>query len=58
MNFNEEELLKINKATSGLFKKKAQNAVAQALLIVKSRIDTANKFDEPKRQKVNWSCFT
>jgi hypothetical protein len=45
MGFNEEELLKIKKATSGLFKKKARKAVTQALLAMKPRIDAVKKLD-------------
>jgi hypothetical protein len=45
MGFNEEELLKIKKATSGLFKKKARRAIAQSLLAMKPRIEAARKLD-------------
>jgi len=45
MGFNEDELLKIKKAASGLFKKKAREAVAQALLAMKPRIDAVKKLD-------------
>lgn len=50
MSFNEEELLKIKKATSGWFKKKARTSVAQALLAIKPRIDAAKELDDTERQ--------
>ncbi len=51
MSFNEEELLKIKKATSGLFKKAARAAVAQALLAIKPKIDAAKQLNNPEREK-------
>jgi len=51
MSFNEEELLKIKKATSGFFKKSAREAVAQSLLAIKPKIDAAKKLENPEREK-------
>jgi len=51
MGFNEEELLKIKKATSGLFKKKDRKAVAQALLAMKPKIEAAKKLDGDERKE-------
>ena len=49
MGFNEEELLRIKKATSGWFKKSARTFVAQVLLTMKTRIDAAKKLDDTER---------
>ncbi len=46
MGFNEEELNKIKKATSGFFKKSARVAVAHALLDMKDKIDHAKQLSE------------
>ena len=51
MNFNEEELLKIKKATSGLFKKSARAAVTQALLATNPKIDAAKRLNDSEREK-------
>ncbi len=51
MGFNEEHLLKIEKATSGLFKKKARKAVAQALLAMSPRIEAAKKLHGDERKE-------
>ncbi len=50
MGFNEEELQKIKKATSGLFKKSARITVAQGLLAIKSKIDVAKQLNDIERQ--------
>ena len=50
MSFNEEELLKIKKATSGWFKKSARTALSQALSVMKPRIDAAKKLNDTERQ--------
>ena len=49
MSFNEDELLKIKKATSGFFKKKTKIAVTQALVAIKPRIDAVKKLNGDKR---------
>ncbi len=51
MGFNEEELLKIRKATSGPFKKKARKAIAQTLLAMRPRIEAAKKLDGDERKE-------
>jgi len=49
MSFNEEELLKIKKVTSGFFKKKTKLAVAKALVAIKPKIEAAKKLDGDER---------
>ena len=49
MSFNEQELNKIKNGTSGFFKKSARNAVAQALLDMKDKIDHAKQLGEDER---------
>ena len=50
MSFNEEELNKIKKATSGLFKKSARVAVAHALLDMKDKVNHAKQLNEDERE--------
>ena len=50
MSFNEEELIKIRQSTSGWFKKSARKAIAQSLLAMKPKIDSANKLDDAQRE--------
>jgi len=50
MSFNEDELNKIKKATSGLFKKSARVAVAHALLDMKDKINLAKQLNERERE--------
>ena len=50
MSFNEEELNKIKKATSGFFKKSARVAVAHALLDMEEKIDHARQLSEDERE--------
>lgn len=49
MSFNEEELKKIENATSGWFKKSARNAIAKAISSLRQRIENAKKLPEPQR---------
>ncbi len=51
MSFNEEELIKIRKATSGWFKKSARKTIAQSLLAMKPKIDVAKKLDDTHREE-------
>ena len=48
--FNEEELKKIIKATSGFFRKSARKAIARSLLETKTEIEHARKLDASKRR--------
>ena len=48
-SFNEEELTKLKKATSGFFRKSARKAIAQTLLETKAEIERVQKLDAPKR---------
>jgi hypothetical protein len=50
MSFNIEELQKIKKATSGLFKKSARKAVAKALSEIEPKINAAKRLDSPERE--------
>ncbi|MEI6258747.1 MAG: hypothetical protein WCR46_02410 [Deltaproteobacteria bacterium] len=50
MSFYEEDLKKIEDATSGWFKKSARNAIAQAISALRPRIENAKKLPEPQRQ--------
>ena len=52
MGFNEEELRKIEDATSGWFKKSARTAIAQAISALRPRIESAKQLPEPQRQAV------
>lgn len=49
MSFNEEELLKIEKATSGIFKKKARSFISNALSSLRPYVDEAVTKEEPAR---------
>ena len=51
MTFNEAELLKIKKATSGWLKKSARRSISQAILAIKPRIDAAKNLDDIERQE-------
>lgn len=51
MTFNEEELLKIQKATSGWFKKRTRNAISEAISRYSPEIDAAKKLSEEERKK-------
>jgi hypothetical protein len=51
MSFNEEELLKIKKATSGFFKKQARATLAQALCELKPKIDAAKQLSAEDQEK-------
>ena len=50
MSFNEQELVKIQKATSGFFKKSARVAVAHALLDMRGKVDHAKQLSEDERK--------
>lgn len=52
MTFNEQELLKISKATSGIFKRSARRAVAQALRAITPKIEAAKALPEDEREAV------
>ena len=52
MSFNEAELLKIEKATSGIFKKKARNFILNALSSLRPYVDEAMAKDEPERKEM------
>ena len=52
MSFNEEELLKIENSTSGIFKKKARTFISNALSSLRPYIDEALSKDEPEREKM------
>jgi hypothetical protein len=49
--FNEEELLKIEKATSGLFKGKARSLVATALRELRPKIRAMKQLSEPAQSE-------
>ncbi len=46
MDFNEEELIKIKKALSGMFKKSARQTVAVTLMGLKNKIDGIGSMSE------------
>lgn len=50
MGFNEQELLKIYEATSGLFKKRARKGIAQALQDIKPKIEAAKKLSDVEKR--------
>jgi len=52
MSFNEEELLKIENATSGFFKKKARSFISNALSSLRPYIDEALSKEEPERTEI------
>lgn len=52
MSFNEEELLKIEKATSGIFKKKARTFISNSLSSLRPYVDEAMAKDEPERKEM------
>ena len=52
MSFNEEELLKIEKATSGIFRKKARTFVSNALSSLRPYVDEALAKEEPEREEM------
>lgn len=52
MSFNEEELLKIEKATSGIFRKKARTFVSNALSSLRPYVDEAMAKEEPEREEM------
>jgi hypothetical protein len=52
MSFNEEELLKIEKATSGIFKKKARNFISNALSSLRPYVAEAMAKEEPERKEM------
>ena len=51
MGFNEEELIKIEKATSGIFKKKARSFISNALSSLKPYIKDAKTKEGPEREE-------
>lgn len=52
MSFNEEELSKIEKSTSGFFKKKARTFISNALSSLRPYIDEAMAKEEPERREM------
>ncbi len=52
MSFNEEELLKIEKATSGIFKKKARTFISNALSSLRFYVNEAMAKEEPAREEM------
>jgi hypothetical protein len=50
MSFNEDELLKIEKATSGIFKKKARSFISNALLSLRPYVAEAVEKIGPERE--------
>jgi hypothetical protein len=50
MSFNEDELLKIESATSGWLKKKARAAINQSIRTWRPRIDNTKTLPEAQRQ--------
>jgi hypothetical protein len=51
MSFNEEELVKIKRATSGWLKKSARKTISHSLAAMKPKIDSAKKLDDHERQE-------
>ncbi|MEH6578070.1 MAG: hypothetical protein V7731_13425 [Amphritea sp.] len=51
MSFNEDELIKIKKKTSGFFKGKARSAISITIGSYKPKIEAARILDEPERNK-------
>ncbi|MDX9766812.1 MAG: hypothetical protein RBT51_05695 [Ectothiorhodospiraceae bacterium] len=51
MSFNEDELRKIERATSGLLKKKARAAIAQSIRTWRPRIENAKPLPEARRME-------
>jgi hypothetical protein len=52
MSFNEDELLKIEKATSGIFKKKARSFISNALSSLRPYVNEAVSKEEPEREEM------
>jgi len=52
MSFNEEELLKIEKATSGILKKKARTFISNALSSLRPHVNKAVAKEEPEREEM------
>ncbi len=52
MSFNEEELLKIEKATSGLFKKKARNFISNAISSLRPHVSQAKSKPDIEREEM------
>lgn len=52
MSFNEEELLKIEKATSGIFKKKARTFISNALSSLRPYVDEAMAKEGSDREEM------
>lgn len=52
MSFNESELLKIEKATSGIFKKKARTFISNALGSLRPYIEEAQSKDPAEREEM------
>ena len=50
MTFNEQELLKIAQATSGMFKRTARRAVSQALKTMTPKIEAAKALSDDERE--------
>jgi hypothetical protein len=52
MEFNEEELLQIEKATSGLFRRKARRFIANAISSLRPHIDLAKSKSGVEREEI------
>ena len=52
MGFNEDELIKIEKATSGIFKKKSRSFISNAVSSLRPYIDDAKEKEEPGREEM------
>ena len=50
MTFNEQELVKIAKATSGIFKRSARRAVSRALKAITPKIEAAKALPDDERE--------
>ena len=52
MSFNENELLKIEKATSGFFKKTVRSAISEAISELRPKVEDAKKLPKDERGNV------
>ena len=50
MSFNEDELRKIENATSGWFKKSARAAISQAISALRPKIENVKQMQDEQRQ--------
>ena len=52
MSFNEDELLKIEKATSGLFRKTVRSAISEAISELRLKVEDTKKMSKDERGNV------